>query len=401
MASGHGGDGVTGGREPTGRPLPLAILITVHHWHSPDRASFHHIAAALRAAGWRVLFLTVSVSPLSWLRRDARIRTMRLREIDHVAWHDDALATYVWFTPWHIANLRRRWANRVMHPAYAMYPSFPMPGTRRLLRDARLILVESGPGLLLVGRMRKRSPRARIVYVQSDDPAAVGFHPLISERESAAADEADLVSVPDASRLPLFDTKTPLIIQGHAVDKAAFDAALQSPYGSGAARRAIFVGMEGLDVDFLDTASRFRPDWEFHIVGPFRDRIGRANVIFHGVLPFSETIPFIKCADIGMNCTLVPKPQFRRETLKTMQYTYCRLPIVAERGVAARWPHVFAYARGDDRSIESALRAAEGFSRELVPSARVRDWSENVVEIGRAFGWASGSGASNAERAPS
>lgn len=43
---------------------PVAVFVTVHCWASPNRASFHHIAAAFHRAGWRVLFLTVSISPI-------------------------------------------------------------------------------------------------------------------------------------------------------------------------------------------------------------------------------------------------------------------------------------------------------------------------------------------------
>jgi 2-beta-glucuronyltransferase len=147
------------------------------------------------------------------------------------------------------------------------------------------------------------------------------------------------------------------------------------------ARRVVFVGMEGLDYGFLDTASRLHPDWEFQVVGPWKDDLRRRNVIFQGVLPFSETIPFIQHADIGLNCIHVSSPHLRRHTLKIVQYTYCRLPIVAAADVAADMPHVFPYISGDTSSIAAALDRASTFPRAAVPARGVRSWSEILAEI--------------------
>lgn len=357
------------------------VFLTVHHWRTPRHAGFHHLASAFHSLGWTTIFATVGLSPISWARRDPRCRAVGRRDATRLAWVAPGMGVFSWITPWHPINGRSARLNWALEPLAATYPHLPLFGLGRELSTANLIIFESGPPLLLAPRVRKRAPQAHLVYRQSDVPDAVGFHPSIGRAEARSTRLFDLISVPDASRLAHFQHEAPLLVQRHGVDKAAFDAAVTTPYGALSEKRAVYVGVEGLDYTFLQAAAKLRPGWAFHVIGPWRDNLRLPNVTFHGLLPYRETIPFIRHADIGLNCSLVPEGHLRTETLKTMQYTYCRLPIVAEAGVAGTQEHVLPYTTGDAASIASALARAENFPRATIPAASTRTWTDVVGEL--------------------
>jgi 2-beta-glucuronyltransferase len=353
-----------------------ALFVSLHHPLSARRAGFHHLAAALRDSGWRVVFLTVSMSPVALARRDNRCAAFRWTQANRLLPTPTGMEMYVWFTPWHPVNLRSGILNRIADPLFRAYPRFPMPRLRASVGDPDLVLVESGAGLMLVDRLRRWAPRARFVYRQSDWPAAVGAHPIVTRREQTAAEDFDLISVPNAALAGIFRPGLPVRVHPHGVDKGAFDRCVVSPY-SGARTRAVFVGMEGLDHDFLEVASRAFPDWEFHLIGPWdRRRWPAGNVIAHGTLPFEATVPYVKFADVGLNCLRVARPDLRRNSLKVLQYTYCRLPVVSEHGIATPEPHTFSYVSGDAATVVRSLRAAAAFPRDQVPSGAVSSWAE-------------------------
>ena len=159
-----------------------------------------------------------------------------------------------------------------------------------------------------------------------------------------------------------------------------------SPYGSGAATRAVFVGVEGLDWHCIEVAAAQWPEWEFHLIGPWQRPGLPANVVAHGVMPFARTLPFIRHADLGLHCVTVERPEFRTMTPKVLQYTACGLPIVASSGAAAPLPHVIPYKLGSAASIRSAMQQAERFPRPDVPTEIARDWTLVAQDIAGAAG---------------
>src|SRR4051794_4103773 len=100
------------GRIPAGTKRPTAVFVSVHTWGTRQRAGFHHLAAAAHEDGWRVVFATVCLSPLSWIRRDERVKLLSRRDLGRVVWLSPSLGTYAWLTLWHPFNARSPTANR-------------------------------------------------------------------------------------------------------------------------------------------------------------------------------------------------------------------------------------------------------------------------------------------------
>ena len=369
------------------RPLAGAagrhvVLVSGHHLASERRAGFHHLAFAYRRLGWRVTFVTVGMSPLSYLRPDHRRRSFRLRDRNRRVELSDGMTSYVWFTPWHPSDTRTSWGNALTMPLFRRFGRLRFRDLPSLMAGASLVIIESTYSLFLANRLRAMVPDARLVYRQSDDLDALRAHPALHEAESRALDAFDLVSVPEARRLERFGNRPQARVHHHGVEKGLFDDPGPSPYRAlGFDVNAVFVGVDGLDEASLRCGAARLPRWGFHLVGPWEASGLPGNVVVHGEMPFAATAPFVTHADVGLHTIVRPRADLFRESLKVLQYTYCRLPIVAEESAAAPWPHVFSYSHARPESIVGACLTAHAFPREQVPREDIRSWEGLALDL--------------------
>ena len=240
----------------------------------------------------------------------------------------ERLASFVLMTRMHPVNLRSALANRLAEPLLGRYARTSLRSARAPLAEADLVIFEGSAALLLVERVRRMAPRARLVYRASDDLRRLGLHPLILEAEARALPVFDLVSVPSAQVAEVLARYGRVEVHPPGIDKAAFDRVTPSPYADGPA--AVFAGVSPFfDYDSLATAGEVAPDVAFHVIGPDR-RPAPANVTFHAEMPFETVVPYLQHATFG----LLFFPAGRRALPggngnKVAQYSYCRLPIVA------------------------------------------------------------------------
>ena len=357
--------------------MPRVVLVTPNRWQDRSQAGFHHLARAFARAGRDVVFLTVQKSLVGdWIRgRSAPAAANRLLVEGHVT-------SYLWRTPWHPMNLRSGMLNRLTSPLARWYPQFPLGAAEPLLIGAGLALFDTGAGLMLVNRIRALAPGARLVYRASDDVRHAGVHPIVVEAEAQALSRFDLISSPCAAIHARFADRPAARLHHHGIDRALFDRASASPYAGAAGPHAVYVGRHPVDPRFLEAASALRPEWTFHVIGPVQGLPGRDNVRAYGELPFAETVPFIRHADIGLH----PLPrasgaEMFTDTLKVIQYTYCRLPILAPAFLGGTRPNVVHYEPGDRGSIDRALHAARGLDRSRIDVSHIRSWDALAGEL--------------------
>lgn len=358
---------------------PRVVLVTGHYWYSKRRAGFHWLADAFHCLGWEVLFFTASLSWLSYLRRDHRLTYSNLWEQrNQLHPVNRGFFSYVWFTPFHPANLRLPVLNHLSKRLFSVYGDLFLGALEEWIIGADLIIFESTPGLLLFHRFRRLHPRARFVYRVSDDLRLLKNHPLVLEAEAAALPEFDLVSVPSSHMYKIFQGKTPnLRLHYHGIRKDLFDRDYLNPYSGLAGAHLVFVGISHFDYDFLERASRSFPDGQFHVIGPIKPKINRSNVHFYGEKPFYETVPYIKHADVGLAAwEYRPGAESLSDSLKIIQYSYARLPIIAPDFLCSSRPNVIAYHPGDDASIAEALRKALEMDRLSIPTDGIYSWEE-------------------------
>ncbi|WP_414578345.1 glucuronosyltransferase [Anabaena sp. CCY 9402-a] len=362
--------------------MKCVVLITGHYWHSQRKAGFHWLADAFWRKGWEVVFLTAPISWLSVIRRDYRLAYPVIQEANKLLPVQPKLWSYVWFTLWHPANLRWNFLNYLSRGLFQLYSKLPLGIVEAEIRRADVLIFESTPALLLFQRCKNLNPKAQFIYRVSDDLRLLRNHPVVLETEKQIVAQFDLVSVPSRNIYQLFAGLSNLKLDLHGIRKDLFQNNYPNPYPSKDAAdtpNLIFVGNSHFDYDFLEQASQLFPNWRFHIIGPIANLPQKPNIITYGELPFLETIPYIKYADIALQIRAYsPGIESLTDSLKVIQYTYCQLPIIAPRYLSSSRPHVFYYQLGDASSIQQALIAAQNYDRSQIATNDIYSWDELV-----------------------
>jgi 2-beta-glucuronyltransferase len=352
-------------------------LISGHYLRSKRQAGFHHLARAYWRLGWEVAFITAPISLLSRAKGDYRFEYPVMAEANRLISVEERLTSFVLMTAVHPVNLRSSIANRLAEPLFARYARTSLGRIGDFLRTADLIVFESSAALLLVDRVREISPRARLVYRVSDDMRRFDVHPLILKAQAAVIPKFDLITTPSRYTRDALSRYGRIEVHHHAVDKLAFDRATVSPYGDRPA--AVFVGVSPLfDYDTLAIAARVAPHVDFHILGLAAPRDFGPNVVFHGEIPFEQTVPYLQHATMGLN--LFPRhahiDELRDGSLKNLQYSYCRLPIVAPSYLEGSRPNLCIFEPGDEASVQAALSRAEHLSHSARFAEGIRSWED-------------------------
>lgn len=362
-------------------PEPVAerrrvVLLSGHYYPSKRRAGFHWLADAYWRAGYDVIFMTTQISWISWLRRDHRFEYPVLRERKRIRQLKERFTNYVWFTPWHPANLRVGFLNRLTRRVVRRYSQLDLGNIETLLRDADLFVFESDLSLFLLPRLRAVAPDARFVYRVSDDLRLLRNHPTLREIELEYASQFDLVSSPSRFLHERFAQFPNADLHHHGLQKDLFDRPLSNPFQPGT-RNAVYVGTFNFDYDYLERATRLFPDVMFHIIGPIPDLPTRSNVVAYGELPFNDTIPYLRFADVGLQPRAYSfGAESFTDSLKVLQYTYCRLPIIAPDFLRSPRSNFHLYHPGDDETIRQSMMSALARDHATIDASGIYSWDE-------------------------
>ena len=363
--------------------MQTVTFITGHYYPSKRRAGFHHLADATSSLGYRVNFVTVGLSLLSYLRRDYRTRIPGISQVfNRVIRQRDNFYSYVYFTLWHPMTLLFPWLNRLSMHWMDTYGQGNLKGLLSIIKDTDIFIFENGPGLFLFDRIKRENPQAHMVYRVSDDLRFLGStHPRLLEVEQRIAPQFDRISVPSYTMLHKFPG-IPMQLDRHGLNVRDFDACTRSPYNEGTSN-AIFVGTGRMGYAFLRDAAWGNTNCHITVIGPFKDTLHQANVSFLGEMPFAETIPYIKYADVGLLNRTYHKgyATTMTDSLKVIQYRYCGLPIVSPDYIDLRRDGVFYYKAGDPLSCGNALRSALQSGRNPEYAQEVHTWQDVAQHI--------------------
>jgi 2-beta-glucuronyltransferase len=334
---------------------------------------------ALKARGCRVDFLSVRLSYLSWLKNDPRWRFAKKRPLNRWNKVDDLQNEYICFNLIHSVTLKLSVLNKWMSPIVRrMGGAVPSP-VKELLSSYTDIVIESGVALLLLPELRRHAPRARIIYHAADRLGTIGAHPAaaaVLRRHSAKLDLVHILAEAIRDDVPV---GRPTIYLPHGIDKTVFDQATTSPYSRG--KNAVSVGDMLFDSNAVETMARANPDWTFHLFGAGAILSENfSNVIAYGEKSFDVIAPFIRFADIGIAPYKMEKDAdyLSQSSMKMVQYTYCRLPIIAPHFASCGRNHVIGYNPGSTASIEAAFDKAKCFDRASIDASSVLSWEEKI-----------------------
>ncbi|MGD9844822.1 MAG: hypothetical protein AB7O60_06830 [Variibacter sp.] len=358
---------------PSARRL-RAVIVSEHDYRTKRRANMHPIADALVALGWDVAFVSVRFSPLSRIKRDSRRFLWRRANV--IEPHN-GVACYLWKTPFHPVHTRVAAIDRRSAFLYRLYARLPSRGLDDILRGAAVVIVESGLGAMLIGRIRAQSPDAIVSYLASDELATVGVHPYVQQALEGAVDKIDHVCLPSPRMAESFAwAGDKLFHVPHGLDVADFAHAGEgeSPYV--ALLNAVSVGSMLFDPQVVLHAARAHPDMQFHVIGCGARFDAPANVRIYDEMPFSQTIAYLRHASVGIApYRQAPGCDYLCDTsMKLMQYEYLGLPAVCPEFAVGGRAHRFGYTPGDYGSIAQAFAEAKAAGR--APARRFLGWSD-------------------------
>jgi 2-beta-glucuronyltransferase len=358
---------------------PIAVFVSsVHDYRMARRGSIQALADAVSRQGYDTRFISLRFSPLSLRKNDPRAflwpRANR--------WEQQGdIGCYIWRTPFHPFASRRNWLSAAMAPAHDLYGAWPNGDIDEVIGHAALIIVESGLGAAFLTRFRRKNSAAKIIYLAADVLDVIGAHPKIQQRLEEAVPDIDHICLRARAMAPGFywaRDKTFTLPPGiHPPD---FETIGPSPYGPGC--HAVSVGAMLFDVGFVRAAAEAAPDINFHIIGCGQSFTAPDNVRLYDEMPFRETLPYLRHADIG----LAPyrdagsASYLAESSLKLAQYDYLGLPAVCPDFAVGAHPRRFGYRVGDSAAIKSALDAALRDPGPH-PAPRARAWDDVALRL--------------------
>ncbi len=248
--------------------------------------------------------------------------------------------------------------------------------------EYNVILVESGAGLALIPLLKERYPQAKFIYSVSDRLARLNVPDIVYDFEKRSLDLFDLIRVPSPLMMEDFGDRRTVRYIPHGIDRALFDTNFPSPYIT--PKNAISIGDSLFDAEAIQTLALAYPDWSFHLFGD-QAKLDKkiSNVIEHGETRFEDIIPFIQHADVGLALYRdAPLADYiSHSSLRMIQYSYCRLPIVTPHFSAHDRTHTFGYEIGNLQELRSAFDQAMMFDRSKITRDNISDWEDIANNI--------------------
>ncbi len=251
------------------------------------------------------------------------------------------------------------------------------------VKETDLFIFESFPGLFLFPKFKELNPSARFVYRVSDDIRLFNPHVTVLELEKKISPEFDLVSVPSHFIFNKFKGLDNLRLQYHGINKNLFDDKYENPYSHNKNNpNLIFTGISYFDYEFLELGSQLFPNWRFHIFGPMKHKLQADNIKYYGEVSYEKIIPYIKYADIGLQTLIYSKSAVAfTDSLKVLQYSYCKLPIVAPEFLKSDRKNIYYYKPGDEESIRGAVTNAQKFGKDTFDNSNIHSWEKLAKEL--------------------
>lgn len=359
--------------EPVAGKREQFLVLSAHDFRSPRKAGIHFVAAELAKRG-TTRFFSLRYSLLSRYTTDPRLSIDN--KANQVELHNN-VECYLWKTFIHPFNTRRTWLRPVETLMYRWYSNGRNSVLRRWIKEATVVVMESGVAPIFYDLVKRLNPNARLVYRASDSLEAINVADFVCRAFQRSAEKFNTIVLPSKALAGSIPSRHNLAFVPQGIDHSLGANTGPTPYGEGI--HAVSVGSMMFDPGFFVLASERCPDIHFHIIGSGKPRQPEygANVTVYGEMPFTQTLRYIKHADLGIapyNSENLPA-YLRDTSLKLTQYDFFKIPAVCPVFIAADYPTRFGYRIGDADSIEQAIRLALNPGRPASAS-RVLSWSE-------------------------
>ena len=350
------------------------LVLSAHDYRSPRKASIHFITNELAKRG-PTRFFSLRYSMLSRYTADPRLSLDD--QANRIATHQ-GVECYLWKTMIHPFNTRRSWLRPAESIMYRWYSQGRNNVLRQWIKDATVILLESGVAPVFFDLIKQLNPSAKILYRASDSLEAINVAEYVNDAFARIAGDINTIALPSRALVDSIPSRHNLIFVPHGIDHSVAEKADPSPY-EGEGIHAVSVGSMLFDPSFFVLASKRFPQIHFHVIGsghPRHPEYGD-NVTVYGEMPFAQTLRYIKHARIGIApYSSTNLPAYLRDTsLKLIQYEFFKLPAICPTFIAADYPTRFGYDIGDGDSIEQAINRALSPVQPLI-TRQVLSWGE-------------------------
>lgn len=327
---------------------------------------------------WDVLFITAPISLISWLAGDHRFQYHIFKQQNKIIPINGNIQIYIFFTMVHPCKTRYKILNYVLEITSKLYGLRFSSLLKNKISAADVIVFESTGALLLFNKICNVNPSAKKIYRVSDDLEAIGSPKYVIEYEQKIASNFDLISVPSEFIYRKFAHLPNVRLHYHGINKELFSKQNDMPKEYAQyEKNIVFVGTSHFDYDFIVTASESFPHWGFHVIGPLSEVRDSSNLFFYGEMPFAKTVPYIQHADVGLQNLISDRGLASfSDSLKVLQYTHCKLPIIAPVGLLSSRKNFIYYIPGDKVSIKDALQRAVKYDRLSIDSSNLHSWDE-------------------------
>ncbi len=353
------------------------LFITGHSFAEKARVSVHFMASAAAEAGHAVSWFVAGVGPAT------RFKSPDLWSCPRGVWTErEGVPEYVAWAPTVPVDLRRAWLNAASSPVFGLYGRALPRGVAERASAADLIVVESGVGVAFLRALAARGLLGRTILLAADDMNTIRGHPVLKGvLESRWEQLAGVVSFGAYAGRSTRSGVVRVLPKG--IDKRAFASDDHAnPYdGPG---NIVCVGNMLADPEILSWTER-TPELTYHLIGAFPG--GQpANVRTYGLMPFAQTIAFIRHADAG----LLPYRSARNmaylmtSSLKLAQFRCVGLAVIGPQEVDDGKANFVPFAREPDAFVRAA-RAAVGMARRPDLEVAVADYRDNWRDIETGF----------------
>lgn len=281
--------------------MKRAVILTGHFPNQKRRGSMLWVSEALQQMGWHVTLVTVGYSWLSHLRQDPRLHC--LPEPPRPGIHKiSAQMTSVYSrSPIHPFSTGSRLVDRLVRPLHKMFVVFWAPRLRLPLAEADLVLIESGPPVLLAPIARSHAPRAKMIYRVNDDIRLLKAPEFLVRSEREFSHHFDRISTASPHLKLRFKDHANVTLDPMGIPQAQLRNPPPTPFVSRARKEAICAGTTQLDIPALVRIAQTCPDWRIHVLGRLRvSPPNLPNLKFYGEQSFRHTLGYIAHADIGL-----------------------------------------------------------------------------------------------------
>jgi 2-beta-glucuronyltransferase len=355
------------------------ITIFSRHYYSQHtrKTTVHFFANELAKLGYRVLFVTVGRSAVSRALKFGHASIPP--DVSTSGWTEtrENLAVAVCGEFVHPVSFKSPVLNLLSAPLLWQYGSSLPNHIADEIRESRYVIFECGYAIAYFDLVRRLCEEAQLVYFATDPLGVVGLRPEFNRIERSILPKFDLVRVAAPVIAEAFPDGTKVSVIPQGLDKSLFDQEVPSPYKEGVAN-IVSVGDMLFDEDAVIEIARCAPHAVLHLFGARLRQPAPDNICVYGEREFSEVVPYIKHADIGLmpyavdsDCSYLVKT-----SLKILQYTYCGLNILGPDDLEWGYPNVFTYSRPNRSSIHRAVSQALSASKDFGLQDEVMDWSQ-------------------------